>query len=43
MRDAGTLPDSESTQRIRRLIGLELGLLLLIPFLANLMARGIGR
>jgi uncharacterized membrane protein len=36
------LPTSNATPRVRRMIGLQLGLLLCLPLLASLMARGFG-
>jgi putative membrane protein len=39
----GPPPDHRSVARVRRLIHLELGLLALIPLMAVLMARGVGR
>jgi putative membrane protein len=37
------LPASDDVARVRRLVHIELGLLALIPLMAVLMARGIGR
>lgn len=39
----GPLPDDAAVARVRRLIHLELALFALMPLLAVLMARGIGR
>ena len=39
----GPPPDQAAVARVRRLIHLELGLLALMPLMAVLMARGIGR
>ena len=39
----GQPPDHRAVARVRRLIHLELGLLALMPLMAVLMARGIGR
>jgi putative membrane protein len=40
---AGALPDAAAVTCVRRLIHLELALLALMPLMAVLMARGIGR
>jgi putative membrane protein len=40
---AAPLPAADDIARVRRLVHLELGLLALIPLMAVLMARGIGR
>jgi putative membrane protein len=39
----GSGPDANAVARVRRLLHLELGLLALMPLMAVLMARGIGR
>jgi putative membrane protein len=39
----GPPPDAETVSRVRRLLHLELALLALMPLMAVLMARGIGR
>ena len=39
----GPGPDATAVARVRRLLHLELGLLALMPLMAVLMARGIGR
>lgn len=42
--DAGSAaPDAEAVARVRRLLHVELALLALMPLMAVLMARGIGR
>jgi putative membrane protein len=39
----GPAPDADAVARVRRLLHLELALLALMPLMAVLMARGIGR
>jgi putative membrane protein len=39
----GPAPDAEAVARVRRLLHVELALLALMPLMAVLMARGIGR
>lgn len=41
--DGGPAPDAAAVASIRRLVHVELGLLALMPLMAVLMARGIGR
>jgi putative membrane protein len=41
--DGGTGPDAGDVRRVRRLVHAELGLLALMPLMAVLMARGVGR
>ena len=40
---AGVVPDADAIAGVRRIVHLELGLLALMPLMAVLMARGIGR
>ena len=42
-RRAGGVPDGDAIAGVRRIIHLELGLLALMPLMAVLIARGIGR